>query len=55
MILDDNPIIRLIFQKVPNVIQDFIIGFFHFELLQTLHYRCIYRVRLGNFNAIMFF
>jgi len=26
MILNDNPIISLIFQKVPNIIQEFIIG-----------------------------
>jgi len=55
MILDDHPIIRLIFQKGPNVIQNFIIVFFHFELLQTLNDSCIYRARLGHFNAIMFF
>jgi hypothetical protein len=36
MILDDyHPIVRLIFQMGPHEIQNFIIGFFHFELLQT--------------------
>ena len=55
MILDDHPIVRLIFQKGPNVIQDFIFDLFHFELLQTLHDTCIYRVRLGQFNTIMCF
>jgi len=55
MILDNHGIIRLIFQKGPNVIEDFIIGFYYFEILQTLHDTCIYRVRLGNFNTIIFF
>ena len=56
MILDDDhPIIHLIYQKGPNVIQHFIIGFFHFELLQRHRDSCIYRVRLGNFNVIMYF
>ena len=54
MILDDHPIIRLIFQKGPNVIQNFIIVFFDFELLQTHNDSCIYRARVGRFNAIMF-
>ena len=35
MILDDDhAIIHLFLQKGPNVIQNLIIGFFHFELLQ---------------------
>ena len=56
MILDvDQPIIRLIFQKVSHVIQNLIIGFLLFDLLQTLHDPCIYRVRLGPFNAILCF
>jgi len=56
MILDDDhPIIRLIFQKGPNVIQHFIIGFFNFELLHRHHDICINRVRLGHFNAIIKF
>jgi len=56
MVLDDyHPIIRLIFQMGPHEIQHFIIGFFHFELLQTHQDTCIYRVRYGYFNAIMCF
>jgi len=52
---DDHPIIRLIFQKGPNVIHHLIIGFFHFELLHKYPDICIYRVRLGYFNAMIFF
>jgi len=37
----------------PHVIQNFIIGFFHFEHLQSQHDTCFYRVRLGPFNAIL--
>ena len=56
MVVDDyHPIIRLIFQMGPHQIQHFIIGFFHFELLQTHQDTCIYRVRCGYFNAIMCF
>jgi len=56
MVLDDHhPIVRLIFQMGPNVIQHFIIGYFHFEHLQTLQDTCIYRVRLGPFSTIFFF
>ena len=55
IILDDNPIIHLFFQRGPNIIQEFIIGLFYFQLLETLNDSCIYRVRLGHFNAIMFF
>ena len=56
MVLDDShSIVRLIFQMGPHVIQHFIIGFFHFEHLRTLHDTCIYRVRLGPFNAIFCF
>ena len=56
MILGDgHQIIRLIFQKGPNVIQTFIIGFIHVELLQRHRDSCIYLVRLGHFNAIMYF
>ena len=56
MVLDDHhPIVRLIFQKGPNVIQHFIIGYFHFEHLQSLQDTCIYRVRLGSFSTIFCF
>jgi hypothetical protein len=56
MVLDDHhPIVRLIFQMEPHVIQNFIIGFFHFEHLQSHHDTCFYRVRLGHFNAILCF
>ena len=52
---DDHPIIRLIFQKSENEIQNFIVGSFHFEILQVLNDSCVYRVRLGNFSAIVYF
>ena len=52
---DDNPILRLVFQKGQNEIQNFIIDSFHFELLQVLNDSCVYRVRLGNYSTIMFF
>jgi len=56
MVLDDHhPIVRLIFQMGPNVIQHFIIGSFNFEHLQTLQDTCIYRVRLGSFSTIFCF
>jgi hypothetical protein len=55
MVLDDHPIIRLIFQKSQNEIQSFIIGSFHFVLLQVLNDSFIYCVGLGSFIAIIFF
>ena len=55
MILDDHTIISLVFQKVPNIIQEYIIVLFYFQILQTFNGSCFYRVRLGNFNEIMFF
>jgi hypothetical protein len=36
----------------PNVIQHFIIGYFHFEHLQTLQDICTYRVRFGPFSTV---
>ena len=56
MVLDDHhPIVRLIFQMGPHEIEYFIIGFFHFELLQTHQDTCIYRVCLDPFNGILCF
>jgi hypothetical protein len=56
MVLNDHhPIVRLIFQIGPNVIQVFIIGHFHFEHFQTLQDTCIYRVRLSPFSTIFCF
>jgi len=53
MVLDDHhPIVRLIFQMGPNVIQHLIIGYFHFEHLQMLQDTCIYRFRLGPFSTV---
>jgi len=55
MILDDRPIIRLIFQKGQTVIQNFNIGSFQFERMHEINYSCIYRVRDENFVMLMFF
>jgi len=55
MILDDRPIIRLIFQKGQAVIQNFNIGSFQFELMQVINDSCIYHVRNDNFRMLMFF
>ena len=56
MVLDDHhSIVRLILQEGQHEIHNFIIGSFHFKLLQVLNDSWIYRVRLGNFSAIMFF
>jgi len=55
IILDDHPIIRLIFQKGESIIQNFNIGSFQFDLMQMLNDSCIYRVRNENFNMLMFF
>ena len=55
IILDDYPIIRLIFQKGESIIQNFNIGSFQFDLMQMLNESCIYRVRNENFNMLMFF
>ena len=52
---DAHSIVRLILKKCQNEIQNFIIGSFHFELLKVLNDSCVYRVRLGNFGANMFF
>jgi len=52
IILDDHhPTIRLIFLKVENVIPNFEIGSFQFELLQALIDSCDYRVRSGGFDT----
>jgi len=52
-ILDDRPIIRLIFQKDESRIQNFNIGSFHTDLMQMID-SCIYGVRNENFNMLMF-
>jgi len=54
MILDNHHFVRLIFQKGTNYVHTFIIGCFHFELLQVGTDSCIYRVRLGGFRTIVF-
>ena len=41
MVLDDRPILKLIFQKYGVEIQNFFIGTFHFELLEALSDMCL--------------
>jgi len=55
MVLDDRPIIRLIFQQRQKVIQNFDIGSFQFELMHMINDSCIYRVCNDNFSMLMFF
>jgi len=56
IILDDHhPTIRLIFQNGENVIPNFEIGSFLFELLQALIDSCVYRVRSGDFDTKVIF
>jgi len=55
MILDDRPIICLIFQKGQTVIQNINIESFQFELIYMINDSCIYRVRNENFCMLMFF
>jgi len=55
MVLDDRPIIRLIFQKGQAVIENFNICSFQFELMQVLKDSCIYRMRNGDFGMPVFF
>ena len=50
-----HPNIRLNFEMGLHEIQHFIMGFFHFELLQTHQDTCIYRVSCGYFNTIVCF
>jgi len=52
VLYDHHPIVRLIFQMGPNVIQHFIIGSFHFEHLQTLQDTSTYWVCLGPFSTV---
>jgi len=55
MILDERPIIRLIFQKGKTVIQNLNISSFQFELVQIHNDSCIYRVRNGDFGILIHF
>ena len=55
MVLDNHPILKLIFQKYGVEIQNFFIGTFHSELLEALNDMCVYRVRLDNFSMTMSF
>ena len=55
MVLDDHPILKLIFQKYGVEIRILFIGTYHFELLEALYDMCVYRVRLDNFNMTMSF
>jgi hypothetical protein len=55
MVLDDHPILKLIFKKYGVEIQNFFIGTFHFELLEALSDMCVYRVRFDNFSMTMSF
>jgi len=53
MVLDDHPILQLIFQKYNVEIQNFFIRSFHFELVEASNDSCVYRVRLDDFSMIM--
>jgi hypothetical protein len=55
MVLDDHPILKLIFQKYRAEIQKYFISSFHFELVEASNDICAYSVRFDDFSMIMYF